>query len=708
MRPCRRALIAIVLWGIAVEAARGQEPWRVNPAGQRPADARLNPPRNLNDPYHPWVPPTTRAAWEQESQSLREQLLVACGLWPLPERTPLNPVVTGTIDRGDYTVSGVCFASRPGHYVSGSLYRPKSIDGPVPGVLCPHGHWRDGRFYDAGEDEAARQLASGGEDFLSGARFPLQARMAQLARMGCIVFHYDMVGVADSQPIEHRGGFTDVEAELWMDNKLGLQTWNSIRALDFLLDQPDVDAERIGVTGASGGGTQTFMLCAVDPRPTVAFPAVMVSTAMQGGCVCENASYLRIGINNIAIAALCAPRPMALSGADDWTIRIETHGLPELKQVYALYDASPLVDAHTWAEFPHNYNQRSREMMYDWFNEHLGLGLESPVQQGDFWPVPPDDLAVFDESHPRPGDALDAAALRSEFRREHESWLQGLVPRTEAEFAEYRDVIGTAARVMLDRDVPGETATIEDVVELPLGPYTLHKTHCGRMGADERVPVIAVSPEDFSGTAVLWFDAAGKRRLFSSDGRLIPAAVRLLDAGMTIVSADLFGTGEFTDDGEFTTEVDTGYPGYTFGYNRPLVSQRVHDILTVVAVARGREDVERIHLVGAGGAGPWVLLARGLTGDEKIERTIADLQHFDFADVSEASDPMLLPGALRYGNIDGLAALAAPAPLIIYGANEDELPTLREIYRVTASLLETAPGALGPDNVARELLRAGG
>src|ERR1051325_815746 len=100
---------------------------------------------------------------------------------------------------------------------------------------------------------------------------------------------------------------------------MGLQTWNSIRALDFVTSLPDVDASRIGVPGASGGGTQTFILCAVDPRPTVAFPAVMVSTAMQGGCTCENCSLLRVGTGNIELAALMAPRPLGMSGADDWT-----------------------------------------------------------------------------------------------------------------------------------------------------------------------------------------------------------------------------------------------------------------------------------------------------------------------------------------------------------------------------------------------------
>src|SRR5437763_2951785 len=154
-----------------------------------------------------------------------------------------------------------------------------------------------------------------------------------------------MVGYADSQQITHGEGFTDAQAELRLQSFMGLQTYNSIRALNFLLSLVDVDPNRIGVTGASGGGTQTFLLGAVDDRPTAAFPAVMVSTAMQGGCICENCSYLRVGAGNIDLAGLFAPKPLGMSGANDWTIDIETKGLPELKALYKLYRAEDQVMA---------------------------------------------------------------------------------------------------------------------------------------------------------------------------------------------------------------------------------------------------------------------------------------------------------------------------------------------------------------------------
>jgi dienelactone hydrolase len=681
---------------------------RVFPADQKPADARLSPLRKLGDTYHPWTPPTTREDWEREAQRLREQVLVATGLWPLPEKTELNPVVHGRMDRGDYTIEKVYFASRPGHYVTGNLYRPKHAGGRVPGVLCPHGHWANGRFHDAGEKGAAEQLKTGAEDYMSGARSPLQARMVQLARMGCVVFFYDMVGYADNKPIDHRAGFNDVEAELWLQNKMGLQTWNSIRALDFLLSLPDVDPQRIGVTGASGGGTQTFMLCAVDPRPTVAFPAVMVSTNMQGGCVCENASYLRIGVNNIALAALCAPRPQAMSGADDWTLDIETKGLPELKQVYALYGRPDLVEAHTLSRFPHNYNQPSREMMFDWFNAHLGLGLPSPVKQTDFWPLTKEELSVWDAEHPLPDDALSAEDVRAAMTRESRNFVERFTSGV-TDLDDHRAVVEVAARVMLGGDLPrADQFVATEVGRQAMGSHRLISLYCGRKSGGEQVPTLVLTPGGgFSGTAVLWLDGRGKACLFDDAGEVNPHVLRLLDAGSAVISADLFLTGEYLAGDERGVRPVESFPGYTFGYNRPVLAERVRDILTLIAAARGRADVTSLHVVATGDAGVPALLARALAG-KAVDRTLVDLQGFSFANVKDASDPLLLPGALKYGDIGGLAALAAPAPLSIHGCPDAEaasLAALRAAYRSAEGKLTLDAKPLGGETVVTEMLR---
>ena len=138
----------------------------------------------------------------------------------------------------------------------------------------------------------------------------------------------------------------------------------------------------------------------------------MVSTAMQGGCVCENCSYLRQDTGNIDLAGLFVPKPLGMSGANDWTIDIEKKGLPELKAVYKLYAAEDKVMAKCFPQFGHNYNQVSREVMYNWFNKHLELGQSEPVVEKPFVPVPPRELSVYDDEHPRPKDAVELACFR--------------------------------------------------------------------------------------------------------------------------------------------------------------------------------------------------------------------------------------------------------------------------------------------------------
>ncbi len=718
MRFVRMSLVVIVTWGVVSPC--GAQGLRVSPPGKLLKDSRSQAARTFRDADHPWVAPETLSAWQQVSAALRQRLLVSTGLWPMPERTPLDPVIHGRIEREGYTIEKVYFASRPGHYVTGNLYRPKNRSGKRPAVLSPHGHWQNGRKYDAGEKAAGAQIKEGAEIYPAAARYPLQARMVQLARMGCVVFHYDMVGYASSRKISHRGGFSDVESALFLHGVMGLQTWNSIRALDFLLSLDDVDPQRVGVTGASGGGTQTFILCALDPRPAAAFPAVMVSTAMQGGCVCENANYLRIGCNNISFAALFAPRPLAMSGADDWTKKIETKGLPELKQIYGLLGKQNLVQARTWPQFGHNYNQHSRQFMYAWFNRHLGLGYSEPIKEEDFEPVPAAQLEIFDEDHPLPGDAAGVEDLRGAWRQASRAAFDSLLPTSEAGVEEYRRIVGTAVRVMLGGGGPKaeevviepELKAIKGAVKERLDGVQLMRLMVRRGRA--KVPLIllrSVGRElDQVRRVVLWVDGVGKRGLLTAEGHLIPVVQDLLAAGIAVASIDPWGTGEFVgaQQDPVRTDVDRKYVGYTFAYNLPLLAHRVQDVMTaLVALPKILAGVESTDLVGTGAAGTWVLLARALAGDA-VSRTLVDLEGFSFSKIHRIDDSMLLPGALRYGGIGGLAALTPPGLIVVAGTDgipEDELLPLRRISALTDGQTVFSSGPLSASMIKRRLLR---
>jgi dienelactone hydrolase len=661
-----------------------------------PKDARFEKPKDYNG-YFPWTPPASLKEWNARRRVVREQVLIATGLWPLPEKTPLHAVVHGKIERDGYTIEKAFFASYPGHYVTGNLYRPTGKTGRLPAVLCPHGHWANGRFYENSDKGAQKEIQSGAEKTSEGAKYPLQARCAQLARMGCVVFHYDMVGYADSKQLEHRKGFLDPEAELRLQSFMGLQTWNSVRALDFLSSLPDVDAQRIGVTGASGGGTQTFLLCAVDDRPAAAFPAVMVSTAMQGGCICENCSYLRVGTGNIELAGLFAPKPLGMSGANDWTKEIETKGLPELKALYKLYGAEDNVMA-AHRPFPHNYNQVSRELMYNFFNKHLHLGQTEPIVEKPFVPVPPKELSVFDAEHPLPSDAVGADGLRRYLTKESEQQLAALLPKDAEGLQKFRAVLKPALRTLISDELPQDGSATEQLNLVNVGGDNgdmLVTSYLSRQGRGEAIPMAAVFPPParFNGQVVVWVHQEDTTSTLRG-GKVTPLARKIVEGGSALLVVEVFRTGASAKEPQATTNMKIGsntYAGYFFGYNRSLVAERVHDILTAVTFARLAPGVKSVHLVGFGEAGPWVALARGLCGD-KVARTAADLNGFRFEQVKSFDDPMMLPGALKYGGLTTLAALAAPHELYLHNTKGTG----------PASFLEAAYKAAGqPQNLVR-------
>lgn len=478
------------------------------------------------------------AAWLRRSQFLRRQARVALGLHPMPSRVPLQPVIRGLIERDGYTVEKVFITSLPGHYVCGNLYRPsrRRSGARCPAVLSPYGHWSGGRFMWRSDEEIDREIAAGHERSRDAARSPLQARCVTLARLGCVVFQYDMVGFGDSTRLKHGEGFTSVEDALHLRSFMGLQAWNSIRALDFLSSLEDVDASRVALTGASGGATQCIALLAVDERPLASCPVVMVSMNMQGGCVCENAPLYRVLTNNVELACLAAPRPQRVLAADDCTRDFETRGLPEMQRVYALLDAAEKIDG-TFLRQPHNYNLHSRERMYAFMNRVLKLDHEGDDWERPFEPLKPSELGVFDAEHPRPLDESDASAISRWWTDD----AQAQLARCRDVPDDYRALLGAALSAMVVDQLPTSADEIETMGETPLPELSAGMTWQGvlsRRVAGERVPIRLELPKNWTGQVVLFSHEHATRLLRARDGAL----ARLLSAGMGLLAEDLFAT----------------------------------------------------------------------------------------------------------------------------------------------------------------------
>jgi len=323
------------------------------------------------------------ASWEPRAALIRQGILAGAELEHMP-RGPLTIIRTGTHQEKGYSVENIAIETLPGYYLTGNLYRPSHSQSLMAGVLSPHGHFYhpDGRF-----QEQQQKLC------------------ATLARMGTVVFAYDMVGFGDDKVCDHK-----------IPKALKLQTYNSIRALDFLLSLPNIDTSKIAVTGASGGGTQTILLTAIDSRVKVSVPVVMVSAHFFGGCVCESGMPIHHRpthlTNNVEIAALAAPRPLLLVSDDsDWTKNCPTLEYPYIRKIYGWYGAPQNVEnVHLTGE-RHDFGPSKRQAVYRFLAKHLELDTAGVFSEGLFSETESvilsvADLTVFDAAHPRPPRTL--------------------------------------------------------------------------------------------------------------------------------------------------------------------------------------------------------------------------------------------------------------------------------------------------------------
>ncbi len=510
-------------------------------------------------PLRPPARTESLETWERRRTWVRMAVLRDIGLDPMPPRLPLDAKIVSTLRRDGYTVNRLYFRILPGCYGSGWLYLPAGTRGRAPAILNPHGHWAGGALHPV-----------------------CQARMIALAKKGYIALMTDSIHAADFET-----GMTPI----------GLMTLQNIRALDYLCSRKDVDASRIGVTGASGGGQQTMYVMALDDRPVAAVPVVMACYFARilhpdwAHCWCNHAPGIAADTDMTEFLSLFAPRPaFFISSAKDWTSRFPYEEYKEVRKVWALYGKASntgcMIDSA-----PHGYQKPRREAMYRFMNAHLGVidpegGKEPPLKTED-------PALLRSMERPIPG-LRDWAAAAAWYRAAHKPSLPPWkVPPALA--ALLRSVpppspgkVGATPRGSFSfPGGKGEKFLLQGEKGFPLPALLLS-------------PAVAARPSP----AVVYLSPGGKKDAFRFDMTPGPLVKELLREGVRVLALDARFTGELSVDWERNC----------LAWGRPAAGMAADDARWAAAWLAGRKEVDpdRIALLGLGKSGVAALLAAAL------------------------------------------------------------------------------------------------
>jgi dienelactone hydrolase len=624
-------------------------------------DERLLVSRGINTIYNmPFY--NSKEEWGKRKGYLREHILVCTGLWPMPQKNPLHPVYYHKMDHDNYIVETVSIETYPGFFLVGNLYRPKG-KGPFPAILTPHGHFEFGRL---------------NNDTINS----VPALCINFAMQGYVVFTYDMVGYNDTRQVSHTFA-NDSISRLYGINILGLQLRNSIRALDFLLSLPEVDKSRIGITGPSGGGTQTFLLTAVDNRFQATAPVNMVSNNMQGGDLCENAPGLRTNTFNAEIGAMVAPKPLLLvSDTHDWTYNTRNTIFPMVKSIYHLYNAeAKLKNAHF--DYVHNYNKASREAVYDFFGKWLLHDNDvTDFREKVFVADSARNLLAFMNQldanrtktfkqlpttayHDIPNN-LDEEGLKALLKDIYSKQLNQYWPKDKKNLDTFKSVYGTAFRHLtgvvmpaaIDCKIMGSTKGKDFIATRFL---------IAKKDKNDWIPCVLYQPLSSAKSTVIVTADEGKNHWVAKD-QLTPNDIikRLLNQKCNVLAPDLFKQGEHVLQDSTMARRDENAEYFTT-YNLTDRQEQIQDLITIIKFINETDNLTQdISLYSSGNTGITALLLATITND--LNKLILDGDHFD-PTTDQSMLTLEIPGIMRIGGLKTALALAANKHLLLYNAN---------------------------------------
>jgi dienelactone hydrolase len=423
--------------------------------------------------------------WTTHREQYRRQLLEMLGLSPLPEKSDLKPVVTGKIDRESLTVENLHFQSLPGLYVTANLYLPKNLARPAPAILyvCGHGG-----------------VMSNNVSY--GNKVSYQHHGAWFARNGYVCLVIDTVQLGEILGLHH-GTYRE---EMWWWNSrgytpAGVEAWNSMRALDYLCTRPEVDTNRFGITGRSGGGAYSWFTAALDDRIKVAAPVAgitdlqnhVVDGTVEGHCDCM------FFLNTYRwdyplLAALCAPRPLLLVNSDtdsifplDGVLRTQA----KVKRVYDLHRAANQFGL-VLGPGPHKDVQGLQVPVFSWFNKQLkgeepiiemaATKLFTPQQLKVLDKIPPDAINTnIQNSFVAPARAPALPRSATAWAEQRSPWLVGLREKVFAGWPENTAPVRLEKQFSVQNNgLRFEAFDFESQPHVPLRLYTLQRLQLDR------------------------------------------------------------------------------------------------------------------------------------------------------------------------------------------------------------------------------------